>query len=467
MSDMPSPCAPLINCDGLDGRVRVRRVIYGPVLVRELRPISFGEFSVEGGAIRPYIEVIFETRWVPKGLCRGLVASLMSLAPTESITAGLRVERRQSFSNLMREASESSFGSTVSIHNLTESTSQMQTGGGTSGGGGGSGDGILGFLEKAGSVFVDLLPVAVLAFGSWYDGPLDFAGEVLEKAGDVVGKTVDFLEGTAGNLFGGGGSGGGAGGAGPILTDTQHQLDEITNTIEFHESQSHLNQVVISESIDAEEFVRRTFSNPYRDRSLQLRFMPIFRHFEVVSTLKIVVHGLALVTGNIDRRVSQARPLSGTLAQAVGRGGGFAENPAAGTRAALALLQANGDYVALQRPMVELLTGRGNTTDRKKQARIERGLQWRATDVRWNAVHVPLADAQTLAKAWNLDKGVASRLEVSLSRFDPMQLSKLSTVVRQVNLFAGTHVEAVPGDCKLPDIITDPLTVTGDDGGEE
>ncbi|MDQ6913563.1 MAG: hypothetical protein M3128_11895, partial [Verrucomicrobiota bacterium] len=76
------------------GTVLVRRTIYGPSLIDDPRPLAFGEFSLNGGAIRPYIDLVYETRWIPKGLCRGPVASVMSLAPTESVTTGVRTEHR-------------------------------------------------------------------------------------------------------------------------------------------------------------------------------------------------------------------------------------------------------------------------------------------------------------------------------------------------------------------------------------
>ena len=135
MADADSPCAPLVPCENLSGAVLVRRTVYGPSLIDDPRPLAFGELALSGGAIRPYIDLIYETRWIPKGLCRGPVSSVMSLAPTESITAGVRTAHRESFTQTMTDAAESSSVQTRTRHQLSESTQQSPGGiGGVVGG---------------------------------------------------------------------------------------------------------------------------------------------------------------------------------------------------------------------------------------------------------------------------------------------------------------------------------------------
>ena len=77
-----------------------------------------------------------------------------------------------------------------------------------------------------------------------------------------------------------------------------------------------------------------------------------------------------------------------------------------------------------------------------------------------DVLHVPAADPEILAKAWHLEKGVGSRLSDAISRLSPENLPKFAPEIekRQIHLFAGTHVEAVPGECTLPDILTDALS---------
>ena len=70
------------------------------------------------------------------------------------------------------------------------------------------------------------------------------------------------------------------------------------------------------------------------------------------------------------------------------------------------------------------------------------------------AVHVPLADADVVHRAWSLSAKVAERLQDALGRLTPDRLGRLfpQPNVRVVHVFAGVHVEAVPGNCVLPDI---------------
>ena len=44
----------------------------------------------------------------------------------------------------------------------------------------------------------------------------------------------------------------------------------------------------------------RSFTNPYHDRTLQLRFMPVFRRFDVVTLLLKARLGLAMICGHVD-----------------------------------------------------------------------------------------------------------------------------------------------------------------------
>jgi hypothetical protein len=67
---------------------------------------------------------------------------------------------------------------------------------------------------------------------------------------------------------------------------------------------------------------------------------------------------------------------------------------------------------------------------------------------------VPLADADVVHRAWGLSAKVAERLQDALGRLTPDRLGRLfpQPNVRVVHVFAGVHVEAVPGNCVLPDI---------------
>ena len=473
-----SPCDPLIPCENLEGGVLVRRTVYGPALIDDPRPLAFGDFAISGGAIRPYLDLIYETRWIPKGLCRGPVSSVMSLAPTEAITAGVRTSHRDSFTQMMTDATESSSVQTRTRHQLSESTTQSPAGGG---GGGGVIGGIAGAVGASlGEVFgvardvsgavLDIGPIFAGLFGSIFEDIGSVAGDIV---GAVVGGPAAIVGAVAGNAIGGlidgalVGAGGGA--HGPILVDTQHRIDEITESMEKRESQSHIRQVIVSSSFEREEFVTRTFSNPYRDRSLQLRFLPIYRHFEVVTTIRFGIHGLAMLAGKLDTSLQRSQfgiASRFNLAATVGVAGASPASAAARihststiTRAALASAQVNHDDHDVRRPMVELLIRNSDSADRKKGVRVEQGLRWSAAQVRDNVLHVPAAEPAILAKAWRLDERAAGRLSDAVSHLSPGKLPSLAPAIktRQIHLFAGTHVEAVPGECRLPDIVTDAL----------
>jgi hypothetical protein len=130
------------------------------------------------------------------------------------------------------------------------------------------------------------------------------------------------------------------------------------------------------------------------------------------------------------------------------------------SRVALASAQVNHDNQDVRRPMADLLARNASSTEREKGAHVEQGLRWSGAQVRENVLHVPAADPEILAKAWHLDGQVAARLKDAISRLSADQLPKFAPKIetRQVHLFAGTHVEAVPGECTLPDILTDALS---------
>jgi hypothetical protein len=263
----------------------------------------------------------------------------------------------------------------------------------------------------------------------------------------------------------------GGGGHGPALADTQQRIDEITDSMEHRESQSHVRQVVVSSTNTSEEFVTRTFSNPYRDRSLQLRFMPIYRHFEVVTTIRSGIPGLAMVAGKLANALQNVR--QSFLSQSVGVSNqpsplasvSTAASPSrlvstsTLTRIALGSAQVNHDDQDVRRPMADLLARNSISAEHEKGARVEDGLRWSAAQARDNILHVPVADAETATKAWHLKDQAARQFGEAISILAKDKLVQFAPKItaRQIHLFAGTHVEAVPGDCTLPDILTDAL----------
>jgi hypothetical protein len=325
-------------------------------------------------------------------------------------------------------------------------------------------------------------PIAPGRYGGYWESyKSEIAAYELLREADLF--SVGAIAGAAANAVGGlvdGAIGGVAGVAqGPALVDTTHRLNEITDSMEHRESQSHVRQVVVSSSNESEEFVTRTFSNPYRDRSLQLRFLPIYKHYEVVTRIRFGIPGLAMIAGKLDNNVQRApQPNIVSKLSLISRlnlasDANANSAPAAGTPAvsrlvstasvtkvALASAQVNHDDQDVRHPMVDLLTRNSSSADREKGARVEQGLRWSGAQVRDNALHVPLAEPDILTKAWKLDGRVSERLHDAISRLSVDRLPTFAPKIetRQIHLFAGTHVEAVPGECTLPDIVTDALS---------
>src|SRR5204863_7387689 len=137
------------------------------------------------------------------------------------------------------------------------------------------------FVGLLGSIFEDIGSVAGDIVGAVVGGPVAVAG----AAANAIGGLIDGAIGTV--------AGGGA--HGPALVDTQHRINEITESMEHRESQSNVRPVVGSSPNEREAFVNRTFSNMYRDRSSQLGFLPIYKHYIVLSTSPSEIPGLALI----------------------------------------------------------------------------------------------------------------------------------------------------------------------------
>jgi hypothetical protein len=84
---------------------------------------------------------------------------------------------------------------------------------------------------------------------------------------------------------------------------------------------------------------------------------------------------------------------------------------------------------------------------------LMKALAWSQTKVKDNHVHVPLADPVNALSALKLPRELAERFNKQVVNriYDPAVLSTF-TFKRDVFLFIGTHLEAVPGKCILPDV---------------
>jgi hypothetical protein len=455
---MADLCAPLPDCQNLDGRLLLRRAVYGPQLAFDPGPVPLVGVAARGSALRPFLDLFFSVRWVSKGVCLGPLSSIMGLAPGERVTVGLRTRRTQSFNSLFRQSVESS---SVATHTRTRITERTDVEPDAPGGGGGGGlgifDDILEDLFDQVDDVIELSPIFAAAFGSIFE----VGGAII--GGALGGPIGAALGGAAGgaieDLIGGAVGGGGAAGPGPVIVDTTRRVDEIVDSVERRESQSQLRQTSVSTTTETEETITRTFSNPYRDRSLELRFVPAFHRFDVITGIHFGRVGLAAVLAEADRpSLTSIRRFAAVAASAPAAAAAPIRavrsiGPATPTAAALHAVQADRDEAAVHRPVYELLR-RQAATGEEGQARVDQGLAWSAAEARGNAVHVPLAEPAVAAKAWGLKAAEAARFTKAVGRLAPEKLRPLipQPIVRAVHVYAGTHVEAVPGTCLLPDI---------------
>jgi hypothetical protein len=485
---MADPCGPLAPCNDLDGKLLIGRSVYGPQLTFDPGSVSLAGLSTRGSALRAVLDLRFEVRWRSTGLCHGPATSVMGLAPGEVVTVGLRTRSTRSFSSLIRDAAESSRSS---------SHTDRETGPSASAGGGGNFGGIIGGIvgaiaEQAGDsqagrfvdklaenvgaqaqhgaktvasqaeAVIDLVPIFVGKFGSFFG---DALGAIGSGVGAVAGGIVGAVAGI-GNAAGNAVSDlvdnvvGGVAGAGPAagLTGTIQQITEVVDTVERSESESHLRETSVTTTTESEQTIQRTFGNPYLDRSLELRFIPVFHRFEVTTVPVFARAGLATIVADLDPAERPA-PVAANLAARFGNLRAVAATALSAqvvprVRTAFAASVRSGDEDALRVPMLTLLQRSTSMEDVRQSVRLDHGLSWERTDARGSAVHVPLADSDVVRRAWGLKGRASERLQDALGRLTPDHLGRLvpQPHVRVVHVFAGVHVEALPGNCVLPDI---------------
>jgi len=223
--------------------------------------------------------------------------------------------------------------------------------------------------------------------------------------------------------------------------------DEILDTVTRSERESHLRETGVTTSHETETTIKRTFGNPYLDRSLQLRFIPVFNRFEVVTSLLRLTAGL--VGHFAEPAPTPARRTAITDMREAAARASLTDVSVRPVASWLHATEAIGDDDATRGPMVQLL----RTVPPRGKATLEGGLAWQRTETRGNGVHVPLASADDVVAAWGLRGSAATGLVNSLELIAPDRLGAIfERRVRTVHVFAGTHVEAVPGTCVLPGI---------------
>ncbi len=440
-------CKPFDACKDLDGRLLINQTLEGPSLAIEAAEVPLGSMVARGSALRPYARVSYEQVWKAGAACTGPVRSIVGLAPAETMTIDVRQVEQVDFTRTVQNAVESSEVETHSRNQVRELVDNSWDGN-----------------------TVDLSTIVVGEWGSLFEVIGAVAGAVF---GGPIGAGVGaWLGGMVDDHLGGDSSGGGGTGNDRILSVVDETLDSVTRS----HSQRTVTETTTSRSSLTERNVSRTFINPYRDRSLQLRFTPVFREFEVTTTLYRLVPGIVFELGDvrflprqlsaklgdfIQKRVSDPR-IASVAGADLGLDADVRERK--GTDALGAHLNANSDFYA-KRYLLHLQAQRDVSTLQsvvqavisrrspgKTDARaLSKALAWSRVRVQDKGIFVPLSDPDTARKALALPKAKDDALRGALARV-AIPLLRKYTRTRRVHLFMGTHIEAVPGNCLLPDV---------------
>ncbi|MFZ5624490.1 MAG: hypothetical protein ACOY71_08670 [Gemmatimonadota bacterium] len=227
---MADPCGPISPCTDLDGRLLLRRSVYGPQLAFDPGAVSLEGLPLQGAALRAVLDLRFEVRWRSTGLCYGPPTSVMGLAPGEVVTIGLRTRSVRTFSSLMRDAAEKSrssshteretgpappsfsagpFGAIAGLAAAIANTAGEASGGrfidrvadqvaGTVGAVGQGLAGAAGLVSDKVDDAIDLLPIFVGKFGSIFGDAIGALGAGVGAVAGAVGGVVGAVAGIPG-----------------------------------------------------------------------------------------------------------------------------------------------------------------------------------------------------------------------------------------------------------------------------
>lgn len=410
-------CEPFDACDGLDGRLLINAAIEGPPLAWDLGEVSFGSFSANGVAARPYVDIQLGQTWTPKEICYGPIRSIFSLAPVETVEIDVMVRRQSSLAQTFSVASSDSH----SVQGPEQPLQQRQKDVA---------------IEKAMKDVQMEQAASTMATrkASGYGSILETIANIF--APGIGGAIVNAAEGVTKHV-----NETSTGSAGPVW-DAIAQAGRVVETIQRSESQHTRSESgTRTELEETVQSLKRTFSNPYRDRSLQLRFIPVFRHFEVATRPFSIRPGIALEVGAA-RTVEQTLRVRDALAEATTR----------------------TDAATLQRPLATMLSASrvaGRETRGAAGAagpNVVGALLWSQSTLREDSVHVPLAAPETAANAFGLDGKERTSFLKAMERITPEAIARrFAATIQHVHLFIGTHIEPVAGECILEDVPSPPI----------
>ena len=446
--ELPEFCEPFDVCEALDGRLLISRTIDGPPLATS-DDLAMGGFGLDGAMLRPYVRLGFEQKWIPKEMCYGPVRSILGLAPGEEIVTDVRTAESTEFTSLVQTAMESSV---VSTNTRLEGREFVDT----------NWDGET----------VDLSKITVGEWGSWWEiGGAVVGGLLGGPIGAGIGAWVGGAIGDA--LSGGGGGPAPDSATGKIVSVIEESLE----TVQRSQSSHILTETSSRISRSRERSITRTFRNPYIDRTLELRFIPTFRRFEVVTTILTFEYGLSLDVGKVRfpsvgvglthgdflaARLTDQRMMSVANAE-LGVEDEFSTSAAASRAASvsdhlnanselyskkmLRHMHANRDLETLRAPVQQVIRGKVESDDEATE--IAKAFQWSSAYAKDTSVFVPATAPELAVPKLGLTEEQATDFRGKLDSVAGGVVN-VEVSTKDVHLFAGTHVEAAPGRCRLP-----------------
>ena len=454
-------CDPIDTCKDLDGQLLIEQTLQGPALALG-GDIGIGDLTASV-ALRPYFRFRYSQRWNTKELCKGPIRSVIGLAPAETMTVETRQVEQVDFVRLVQETSERS-----EVVSTSGPAALMEDANGTA---------------VQSSSFLVLPVITANRFGSFWETVGEIAGAIVGGAvGGPIGAGVGaWVGGAVGGWIGGDGGGGDGTGNGA----TQDAVDQVLESVTRAQSERVLTETTTSRSSLFERTVQRTFTNPYKYRALQLRFIPVFRHFDVVTVFFEFEHGLvanvhapsfaggqlsARLGDFVQSRVTDPRIVAVASAE-LGMQGSPSTNDVrglageAGTPLVTHLnansefyakryikhLEARRDFMSLHAPVLTVLEAReggGIDVQATNMEDIRGSLRWSRTRVQGRSIYTPFAAPEIVSKAL---PGIPAEYLEALNRLDKFRLKRVESH-RDVHLFVGTIIEPAPGQCVLPNV---------------
>jgi hypothetical protein len=416
-------CDPYQQCQDLDGRLLLNRTLHGPSLSDVTSDLSMQIGSVKIPAVKifPFIQARFQQTWKAGDACVAPARSLIGLAPGEELVFENRMARQFDFSSVITRNQE--FSSTFGIESHTENEDIQTSVDSTS-------------VSTTDTDSVDLGPL-----GSWGSG------------GDADVVTIE-----------------------SVVERTVRTLSEVLVSVSATQVNGLTTEIASSTSISTETSLSRRIVNPLNDRTLELRFHPVFREFEVTTTFVLWTFGVLVrpLPLHFDREfvlrhprfVGRVVPTHLEEPRAAAEGPVFAaayarapqidqtqvamndlqSSPRRNTRRFL-LYMRNSEGMGDFRRLAETALSSGRIAAGREP--VQGAFALDQLKLKGADLEVPAVSVETLRRAVKLPewqhKLVAALNEPAvLERF-----RKTFSFTTTVKLFMGTHLEAVPGSCVL------------------